>query len=180
MKKISKLFLSFILVALCLCSIIPFAACDNRNWIEVQSVTFYYDSEFGILTISSICIWEHKAETITQAEYDAAPNEIKGDFYEPTYEENIPVDRTEFIKTADKNIGTVCYRRTFPLSHDDIIYKYYKYTYKSYELKYIKVNILENDSIEIQLLDGTIRKITPNDGYLPNSQLPYEIVYFNN
>lgn len=182
MKKISKLFLSLILTALCLCSIIPFAACDNRNWIEVQSV-LYGDAQGGGF-LSSVIEWTATCEKITSEEYNSAPDNIKvapkeriGNTPEilkttKTYD-GIELDRTASLAQTEEKIGNFYYyceswQDSFSIPHY-IAYYFYKCTYTSYKTEYVKVNFLDDDSIEIYFM-GNIIKTLPD---------VYEITYFN-
>lgn len=180
MKKINKLFLSLILTALCLCSIIPFAACGEPQWQEVQSVTF---NESGrARTITSTCEWEIITESITKSEYESAPDENKIEDKSISNLQEIDIDRQSFIAHAEEKVGSVFYGYDywFTNSGENKAYFYYKYTLKSYKLDYVKVNILENDGLEINYYKDII-KISPSEnGYLNDSDLPYKITYFEN
>ena len=171
MKKISKLFLSIISLALCLCSLIPFAGCAPKGE-EVQSVTYY---EYGYQrAYESRCEWEIIEESITLAEYENAPEESKiGNSYF-SYWEDIDTDRQAFIAHADAKVGSTIYGY-----EGSTVRYYFKWTFKSYKLEYVRVNILDDESIEIHYKSTTMEISPKTHGYI-NGKLPYEITYFIN
>ena len=77
--RIKKLFLTVVLLAVCVCCVIPFAACDTLNneddWKEVQSIT--YKTDGSSKTLRSTCEWDISQEEITKEEYDNAPDKDK-------------------------------------------------------------------------------------------------------
>lgn len=185
MKKINKLFLSLILTALCLCSSIPFIACDNRNWIEVQEVSYNGVQGGGVL--SSVIEWTATCEKITIDEYNSAPENIKldtktrvGDTPEilksmKTYDA-IELNRTTSLAKTEEKIGNFYYCceswystfNNYPYDYPYMNY-YYKCTYTNYKTEYVKINFLNDDSIEIYFMGNTIKTF-------PDA---YNITYFN-
>lgn len=182
MKKISKLLLSFILVALCFCSIIPFAGCAPKGE-AVQSIR-YYDRQFGATQLISTCEWEIATENITKSEYDNAPEEYKVK-NSNLMSEYIDIDRQAFIAYADAKIDTVVYTySSYPDNNGDDVYFYHRYTFKSYKLEYVKVNfkksVIENDSVDIYFMNLIIEVSPFTNGYFNGTKLSYEITYFEN
>ena len=160
---------------------------EKEEWVEVQHVTWYDKYSGHLVGVSSRLTWVITEEPITPAEYDSAPEELKDNFT-LIREEVISTDRKSFLAYADKKIGDVYYRRTNYISSPDVHF-YDKYTYTSYELGYIKVRFLGNDSIEIKFIENSVEieyygkqiiTISPSNGYINNSDLPYEITYFEN
>ena len=174
MKKIYKLFLTVILLAICACGTIPFAACGDGEWIEVQSVS--YNDMGRKITYTSTCEWEIEEEDITKSEYDNAPEENKVKTFLSS--EKITTDRQDFINYANSKTG-MSYS-TYNSFYFDTVFYYYKHTIKSYKLDYVKVKILEKDSLEINYNNKIIQVSPSENGYLNDSDLPYEITYFEN
>lgn len=166
MKKIRKLFLTAILLAVCACCAVPLAACDTLNaddWKEVQSIT--YTTESGSKTLVSVCVWDTTKEEITKEEYDNAPATFKAYAHSSS---DFPPERTidnEFLTIAKNAIGTTDY-----YSFSTGPYKYAKITYNSYTLKYVKVKFNKNGSLDIDF-DGHATTVVP---------ITYEITYFEN
>lgn len=180
MKKISKVFFSFILVALCACGTIPFAGCGEPDWQEVQSVS-YVDAQGGGQLWSTI-EWTATCELCAKTEYENAPEDKKESpqdhFTEPvvlntaTSYEAIDINKEEFFAHIDEKIGNFYYRGDIYTAPDYsyIFHYYYKCTYQSYKAKYVRVNFLDDNSIEIYYDGRTIRTF-------PNA---YTITYFEN
>jgi len=179
MKKISKLFLSFLLTALWVCSFVAFAGCGDAEWIEVQSVQ--YGSEQGSGFLWSTIEWTATCEKITFTEYESVPDDIKKSqtrrgkptvLKTTTTHELIGLDREVFFAHAQEKIGDIYYyAESWENPYDDILYGtyYYKCTYKSYEINYVKVNFLDDYCIEINY-NGEIIKTYPDI---------FDITYFN-
>lgn len=164
MKKIKKLIVTFVLLALCVCCVVPFVGCDTLNaddWKEVQSIICYTDDNSTVIA-KSICFWDISKEEITQEEYSNAPSELHE---RPNYSQIIPLNKTEFIGDIDNKVGKTYY--SYRQTYNDTIYE--KHTYNSYELQIVRIKISDK-TIEIEY-NGNIEKYTYTS---------YEITYFEN
>lgn len=164
MKKINKLFLSFILTALCLCSIIPFAACGEPQWQEVQSVS--YTTESGETVLNSEYSWNMTSEKIDENEYLAHSDKLGALIFDFKKNKIIPLNRNELFSNINLMVGATFYSAGYYPNGD---YIYEKFTLNSYELNYVKVKIT-GKTIEIGYNDR-IEELTP---------ISYEITYFEN
>lgn len=175
MKKLLIAFLAMCISAFC---IIPFAGCDS-GWVEVQSIT-YTTMDGEETTYTSMCIWDIADEIVSKAEYENAPNDHKGEFFNFSNKEIIDVNRQEFIVNANKKIGETYYSYQYFYpdwnNEGNKVSAYVKGTYTNYTLEYVKVKFVENDHIEIDY-EGEIIELSPL--YLNDQLLPYTITYFN-
>lgn len=168
MKKIRKLFVTAVLLAICVCCIVPFAACGD-GWEEVQSIT--YKTNSSSKTLYSKCIWDITYQDILKEEFDNAPDKDKQFTNSQEYpwmfnpNSNININRKDFINISNKNIGLTVY---LAISYGNEDYEYKKVTYNSYTLNYVKIKFNSDNSIEINY-DGETTKVLP---------LSYEVSYF--
>ncbi len=160
MKMIKKLITPIILLALCICCIVPFAGCDS-GWVEVQGIICNLDDGSKIVAYSS-CTWDITTEEITKEEYDNTPNELRKT--PPSSSQVIPINRTEFIENANNLVGNTYYYARY--TYHNIVYE--KYTCKNYEIQYLKIKI-----------SGKTIEIDNNDNIEKYSFVSNEIIYFN-
>lgn len=168
-----KLFIVLISFLTCLCCIIPFAGCGsddspklpseikNGEWIEVYNITYFINSFNGTHTSNELKLessyeLERDTEQVSQSEYDNASAEQKY-FDLPSTMINRKAFITKLKQWIEKPYyffdGSSCFKTTI----------------KSYKIKYIRVRFLNDNCIEINDSNKTIR-------VLP---LSYSITYFN-
>lgn len=174
MKKIFAFISSFLIVCLLAfsgCSAITLSdsSSSGSEWNEVQSITYYTDSISHTYTST---IYRSIGQTeIQQDEYDNAPKEQKKNSPLGFLSEvEIDINRQNFLSIADKEIGVTYF--TMSLGPISSMNRYYKYLIISYEIRYVKIKLAENDHIEVNYYDNSVNKTID---VKPSS---YEITYF--
>lgn len=189
MKKIKKLITPFILIALCVCFVVPFAGCGgaddtpdlpdatkNGEWIEVQRITYWTNT--GSYTTSGATIYdlvstysiEAEIEEVSKEEYDRATDEQKNSI--PDYnitDVYMPINRKEIISTYSSLTG-----KTYFI-YSSSSNSYFRLSL-NFVLRYVRVRYLDNNCIEINYYETS-----KNQGYTSMRILPlsYSITYFN-
>ena len=137
----------------------PFAGCSTNStdddWVEVQSITYTMDS--AQKTYTSTYKYDITAEEIEQAEYDNAPLEYKFKIQyldDVGYEHKMDSNRADFLTNAKRLLSNPSY---FLLDGYAI---YYKVTYNSYKIKYVKIKLNKDGTVEIKY-DDEYKKILP-------------------
>lgn len=170
-----KKFISSLCLAILFAMVFVSVGCDSSEWKEVQSIT--YTTESGSTALYSKLCWDLTIEEIEKSEYDEAPKEYKPDDESIPYEYiwqskemNIGIDnRNELIAEAETKVGNTYYGYYYINYGQPPVY-YQKVTFISYNIHYVKIRFLKDNSMEINYNDKVI-KILP---------LSYEVTYFTN
>ncbi|MDE6597600.1 MAG: hypothetical protein K2K60_03065 [Clostridia bacterium] len=182
MKKIKKLFLPVVSLALCLCCVIPFAGCKKNNdegdWVEVYSVNYTFETgESGYF--ASDVNWEYTKTNVIKEAYELAPEDQRlcfdtwDDYYKYFSGSGLGVDRNKFFSRVNSFINKTYYIRLISPSgvhYDNESEWYWKEVYGNYKIEYVKIQLLENNTLKIKA-KGKVIEVQP---------LLYEIKYFEN
>ncbi|MDE6597599.1 MAG: hypothetical protein K2K60_03060 [Clostridia bacterium] len=178
MKKIKKLFLPVVLLALCMCCIIPFAGCkDDGEWIEVLSVSYKFETGEG-RSFGSTVKWDMKRTYVIKEAYDLAAEDMKlcfenfNDYHElfPDTDSDMSTDRNEYFNNLNKFINKTYYINVRERSYGYGNEWYFKETWGNYTVNYVKIQLLENNTLKIKYKNEVL-EVQP---------LLYEITYFEN
>ena len=153
-----------------------YISAKDGEWVEIHSVTYYtnneanstYESSKYTIT-STYCVETTKPEEITQEEYlDASENKISS---------SINLSGGEFSVDRESTLQALQNSTNKTFNYIDYPNNYYKVTVKSYEIRYVKIRFLDNDTFELNYYYGindisyTTIRVKP---------LSYTVTYFNN
>lgn len=177
-KLFSSLCVLIFVAALCFSSCSPVKTSESSNnaseWVEVQSITYSIKDGSEKKLTSTVYRKISDRQTITEEEFENAPEEQKEYPYSLDLSLSIleiPVNRNEFLKQEQEKVGNTIYSQC---PHYSELY-YFKSFMESYETRYVKIHLLDDGSIKINYYE-TLNAL----GFTTINVLPvsYEITYF--